>query len=143
MKGIAIPSHSDILQSPASVESPEHWSLPPKSAPPQARTLSFDPSPQETLHMDHWPQSCHSAATAAVKLGSNNEGNMNKAITLALGCLATVSLRRNARTLLNASSSWFTTSTGSDFGPRATRGCALGPVAPVLPFGNCCCNVIR
>ena len=66
MKGITIPSHSDILHSLASVESPEHWSLPPKSAPLQALALSCDPWPQETLHWDHWPQSCHSASTTAV-----------------------------------------------------------------------------
>ena len=67
-----IPGHSDALHSPASVDSPEHWSSPPKSAPLQALARSLDPLPQDTLHWDHWPQSCHSAAIAAVILKLRN-----------------------------------------------------------------------
>ena len=143
--------HSDILHSPASEDSPEHWSSPPKSAPLQALARSLDPLPQDTLHWDHWPQSCHSAAIAAVILKLRNfqkkkdcwniMSNMN-GNTWTLRCLAMFSLRGIPRTLFFTSNGWLVTSSSSYFGPKTTRGCALGPLAPFLPLSNCGCNII-
>ena len=64
---IGVPGHSNNVQTPASVDSPKHCWLPPKSGSLQARALSQDPSPQEALHSDQGPHSCHSESTAARK----------------------------------------------------------------------------
>ena len=76
--------HFVMSQTPASVECPGQFSSPPKSAPLQALDLSLDPWPQETLHSDHWPHSCHLAATAAIESALQNGAKTNDSTTLAL-----------------------------------------------------------
>ena len=63
-------------------------------------------------------------------------------ITCTLGCLTIFYFVRISRTLVIASKLWFTASAGPDSRPLVARGRALGPVAPVLPFGRDGCNII-
>ena len=37
---------------------------PPKGGSLHARALTLSPCPQEAVHWDHWPHSCHSAGLA-------------------------------------------------------------------------------
>ena len=76
-----------------------------------------------------------------IRIKKDRKANMNKT-TLALGYYARSSLRGFPRTLLIASDGWFTASARPELGPRATRGCALRPLPPCLPFTKGACNQV-
>ena len=71
------PWHSDA-QNPLSVEFPLHWSTPPIEGALQARARILNPLPQEAVHWDHEPHSCHSGTAPVISFEYKKNGDAKR-----------------------------------------------------------------